>query len=830
MSNVDAPSLSVSTDPTPIPDGIQPPTKPPCFGQLATELHGNPGSNRGFFNQKSAPCHGRLTRPKLTRSINLPRYRLWAIVLILLTTLYPLQAESQSLSQPPSTAENASAQTHDLRVELDLSTGTLHGRSEIRHGPIASATLDYFLHPRMQLHSVHLDGQPVAHRFDNGRLRITSGMTRIGEDALLSITYSGIFHDPVPLSQFSTDNTGFGVTATITEQGVFFQGQSGWFPRSPDQNPPVNLEVVAPAGVLAVTAGRLLGHSDHGDQSISRWRVDQLGRGMPLSAGRYVQGQLETGSVPIFTYFSPDSDHLAPIYLEASARHVATYEDLHGPYPFDHFAVVENFFPSGFGMPSYTLLGSAILRLPFIPETSLRHEVAHCWWGNGVFVDYSQGNWSEGLTTYVADYLAQEEKSLEAAREYRVRILRDYALLAAGQADFAVARFLSRSDPASQVVGYGKAMYLIHMIRREMGDEPFWDALRAFYDQWLFQKATWQDMFDAFAHAGWNPERNFGPGHEATDRGESARKIFTRQWLLNPGAPDLRLQDVQVRHLGQGWQVDAQLVQNAPYFHLSVPVHLETASGSVVHFLNLQDETATIAITSPNEPLRLLIDPEHHLFRLLAPEEIPPTVNSIRGASNLLVIRSAALDHVPEEIVRGFLRSMNQPRARIIHEREVQKHAIQASRLLFFGLPISESLRDLVVVPEAYATHPATGPMRAANLLPEDTLAAPAPRRTPTAISETTSATPDMDPRPDSDAAPDDLDTLFLVLPHPTQTGGVVALLSPGSDLDAEAVADTARRITHYGKDSFLGFYRGQNRLRGAWPALASPLIKDLQP
>ncbi|WP_153306801.1 M1 family metallopeptidase [Desulfonatronum thioautotrophicum] len=821
MTTINDPSLPIISDPTPIPLGIQPLTKPGCFRELATGPH-ETKRQPGFFKRIFTSFPGRLTYLALSTSGNLPQCRLWAFALILLMALCPLQVAS------------ASAPSHYLRVELDLSTGTLHGRSEIRHAPLASATLDYFLHPRMQLHSVHLDGQPVAHRFDNGRLRITSGMTRIGEDTLLSISYSGIFHDPVPLSQFSTDNTGFGVTATITEQGVFFQGQSGWFPRSPDHNPPVNLEVVAPAGVLAVTAGRLLGHSQHGDQSISRWRVDQLGRGMPLSAGRYVQRQLKAGSVPIFTYFFPDSDHLAPIYLEASARHVATYEDLHGPYPFDQFAVVENFFPSGFGMPSYTLLGSAILRLPFIPETSLRHEVAHCWWGNGVFVDYSQGNWSEGLTTYVADYLSQEEKSLEAAREYRVRILRDYALLAAGQADFPVARFLSRSDPASQVVGYGKAMYLIHMIRRQMGDEPFWDALRAFYDQWLFQKATWQDMFDAFAHAGWkpgwNPERNFGPGHEATDRGESTRKIFTRQWLLNPGAPDLRLQDVQVRQLDQGWQVDAQLVQSAPYFHLSVPVHLETASGSHVHLVNLQDETTTIAITSPNEPRRLVVDPEHHLFRLLAPEEIPPTVNSIRGASGLLLIRSAAMDHVPEEIVRGFLRSMNQPRARIIHEHEVQEHASRASRLLFFGLPTSESLRALVVVPEIYTTHPATGQMRAANLLPKDTLAAPAQRQTPAAISEITSEIPSVTQPSDSDATPDELDTLFLVLPHPIQTDGVVALFSPGSHLDAEAVADTARRINHYGKDSFLGFYRGQNRLRGAWPALASPLIKDLQP
>ena len=64
---------------------------------------------------------------------------------------------------------------------------------------------------------------------------------------------------------------------------------------------------------------------------------------------------------------------------------------MHGPYPFPKFAIVENFFPTGYGFLSYTLLGGSVLKLPFIPETSLRHEIAHSWWGNGVLVDYAAG-------------------------------------------------------------------------------------------------------------------------------------------------------------------------------------------------------------------------------------------------------------------------------------------------------------------------------------------------------------------------------------------------------------------------------------------------------
>ncbi len=89
--------------------------------------------------------------------------------------------------------------------------------------------------------------------------------------------------------------------------------------------------------------------------------------------------------------------------------------------------------PTGFGMPTLTYLGVEVLRLPFIRTTSLGHEVLHNWWGNGVYPDYAQGNWSEGLTTFMADYAYKERESDEAARDMRRGWLRDFAALAPGQ-------------------------------------------------------------------------------------------------------------------------------------------------------------------------------------------------------------------------------------------------------------------------------------------------------------------------------------------------------------------------------------------------------------
>ena len=62
---------------------------------------------------------------------------------------------------------------------------------------------------------------------------------------------------------------------------------------------------------------------------------------------------------------TPDKG-LAEKYLDATIRYIAMYEKLIGPYPYRKFALVENFWETGFGMPSFTLLGPKVIRFPFI--------------------------------------------------------------------------------------------------------------------------------------------------------------------------------------------------------------------------------------------------------------------------------------------------------------------------------------------------------------------------------------------------------------------------------------------------------------------------------
>jgi hypothetical protein len=160
-----------------------------------------------------------------------------------------------------------------------------------------------------------------------------------------------------------------------------------------------------------------------------------------------------------------------------------------------------------------------VIRLPFIRATSLGHEVLHNWWGNGVYPDWQSGNWSEGLTTILADYAYKEDEGDAAAREMRMSWLRDYAAVPPGE-DFALKDFTSRHHGIASIIGYNKAAMVFLMLRDRIGREAFERGLRLLWERKQFQTASWADLEAAFSEAA----------------GQSQTEFF-RQWVQRAGAP-----------------------------------------------------------------------------------------------------------------------------------------------------------------------------------------------------------------------------------------------------------------------------------------------------
>jgi aminopeptidase N len=667
---------------------------------------------------------------------------------------------------PAATAAATSVRHHDLRVVLHPESGLLEGEDTLLIAPGDATQVELRLAPSCAVEAVRVAGEGVPFEWIPGRLTVRLAAVAAGQKIRLQIIYSGTFRDPVPDNPITTEDPTYGVAAAITPQGTFLSGGAAWYPDIPGSLATFRLRLLAPEGTEGVSPGGLLERGAVDGLNYSIWETDHPLPSLSLAAGHYLMREEKVGSIPVYTFFRAETAGLERSYLEAAKGYLELYQGLFGPYPFEKFAIAENFFPTGYGFPSWTLLGSSVVRLPFIVETSLGHEIAHSWWGNGVRADYAGGNWSEGLTTYVADYLYRERSSSEEARQYRVKILRDYATLVPAAGDFPLSAFSRRSSAAGQAVGYGKGAMVFHMLRRLIGEEAFWNALRRVAQSRMHETASWNDLAGIFAK-------------------ESGRDLspFFRQWVDRAGAPVLGLEMMTVSKGEDRWQVSGRLLQREPYFDLQVPLRLETENDAVEATVELRGATAPFILRGTGEPRRLIVDPGADLFRRLDQTEIPPTVNGIRGSTDLLVVASRTLP--PETLVasRILLTALRQEQARIVSEENVGPSELAGKDILFLGLPSDR------------------------KLLP------PLPKGLTVGAEGCT-----LDGESFSGIGV----ALFAALPHPTDSDRVAAIFLPFS---ADAARQAARKISHYGKFSYLVFASGINRSKGTWTVAASPTI-----
>ena len=260
----------------------------------------------------------------------------------------------------------------------------------------------------------------------------------------------------------------------------------------------LNLDVHAP--YKAVATGSLVDEQETDERFRATFESRMPTEPPSVFVGDYVISERDHGDLRLRTYFPMDRQELAPAYLDQVAGYIDRFSEEIGAYPYDGFAVIASPLPVGLGFPGLTYVSSQILHMPFMLTRSLAHEIAHNWWANGVFVDYAEGNWAEGLTTYMADYGLAEADDADAAWQMRLGWLRDFAALP-DERDQPITSFRSKGHDADQVVGYNKVAMVFHMLRQELGEDIFRAGIAHFWDRHKFESAGWSDLQASFETA-----------------------------------------------------------------------------------------------------------------------------------------------------------------------------------------------------------------------------------------------------------------------------------------------------------------------------------------
>ncbi len=593
-------------------------------------------------------------------------------------------------------------------------------------------------------------------------------------DVKFKLVYKGFIHSPVKQSEENYQR-GFSESPGIIDTlGIYLAGSTYWVPQFADQLITFKLKTILPENWKSVSQGKRTSEADKNGFHIDVWDSPEPQEEIFLIGAKFTEYQYPVGNVMAMAFLRTPDETLANKYLETTAQYLEMYRQLVGPYPYWKFALVENFWETGYGMPSFTLLGEKIIRFPFILHSSYPHELLHNWWGNSVYVDFENGNWCEGLTAYMADHLIKEQRG--KGEEYRRSTLQKFTDYVNEKNDFPLKDFRSRYNASSEAIGYGKSLMMWHMLRRKTGDDTFIKAFQHFYRNNKFKFASFNDIRKSF--------------EEVT--GENFKWFFD-QWVNRKGAPELKLGNIEVKPVRDFYDVAIELfqIQDDKSFVIDVPVVILTQNGTHTEILTMQKKNENFNINVKSKPLEIFIDPQYDVFRKVDPNEVPPALSSAFGADKTIIVLPTHTDKA--DVYKKFTESWTaskKDKFEIVTDNEIDKLPTDKTVwILGFGNKFKPEFSGLM------KKYNASINSESVNFGKKKIVK--------------------------------DGNSIVISVRNPVKPKEVFVFLSIGQE---QAIPGLVRKLPHYGKYSYLAFEGNEptNIAKGQWAVINSPLVKIL--
>lgn len=421
------------------------------------------------------------------------------------------------------------------------------------------------------------------------------------ENILDSIT---IFYHGVPNSDngaiVSSSHSGTPIMWTLSEP----YGAKDWWPCKQsltDKADSLDTYITVPTGNKVAGNGTLINELNNPDTTTTiHWKCRYpivpylIAFAVTPYAEISFQSQLTTGDLLVQNYVYKEDSTAAYSQLWTTDTLLRFYDSLVGPYPFMDEKYGHAQFGRGGGMEHQTM--SFMYHFGFSLNA---HELAHQWFGDKITCGSWQDIWlNEGFATYFAGLPLETLYDGYLWNDWKVSVL-DVVVSEPGGSVLVydttnVGRIF---DPR---LTYRKGAYVLHMLRKQIGDVAFFEAIRTYLtDPNLAYSTALTD--DLFAHF------ETQTGYDLTS--------FKNEWIYQEGYPSFGIDWEQKNDEIQMSLTQTTSHSSVSFFHLSVPILLESVSGDSL-WLKLQaDQNQENFVIPVNfEVSKISIDPELDLI------------------------------------------------------------------------------------------------------------------------------------------------------------------------------------------------------------------------
>jgi len=371
----------------------------------------------------------------------------------------------------------------------------------------------------------------------------------------------------------------------------------------PSDKATIEFEVMAPSRYEVIANGRLIDKTiGENGKSVHHYSTDYVlpTKVMVIGVADFsvtTFGPFNNPGTPVSAWIYPQDEKKGFYDMEIAPDILTWFEAKIAPYPYDKLANVQSTTRFG-GMENASCIfyDEKAIDGKRSSETLLVHEIAHQWFGNSASEkDWSHLWLSEGFATYLTNVYVQEvygdEAFFKQLEKDKARVIRFNNSNPLPVIDTLSADLMSLLNANA----YQKGSWFLHMLRNEIGDDYFWDAVRVYYKTFEFSNADSKD-FQAIVEKECHCDLN----------------QFFNQWLRQTGQPEIR---IKAKKKKNGVQLTIkQLQKNNFEFPLEFEFQLNDQVDKYVQSIILKEKIHKVKIDLPNVYQGFSIDPNHKLL------------------------------------------------------------------------------------------------------------------------------------------------------------------------------------------------------------------------
>ena len=617
--------------------------EPQGHGFLAVSMSGKKLGNFDLYYDRSA--REQIVMGKLNTRDNLLYFDVW--------TSFVARSYRNRAIEPDLKLDDFRIEA-TLQPDLSLSVVT---RVKAKAGRAALPVLAFDVAHPMRISAALVDGRP-AEVLQRESMR-SELLRNVGNEMFLVVP-------PAPLERGKEYELEFRHAGkVIFEAGnrVYYVGaRANWFPNVDLQFATYDLTFRYPKDLDLVTAGELVEEHEEGDWRITRRKTNapirmagfNLGqyervrltrRGYtlevcanraiePALAGKPPQNEVPPGPKqhePEIVILPPELPPDPLARLQEIASEIASALEFmaarFGPPALPNLTVAPVPGRFGQGFPGLIYLSTMSYLAPqnkairsldahgrlFFSDILQAHETAHQWWGNVVT---SAGYHDEWLMEALADYSALlylENKNgaqpvAMALDSYKSNLLQSVdgqTVESTGPIVLGVRLKNSQTPSAYYNITYGKGSWIMHMLRRRMGDDRFLAMLADLRKEYERKPLSTEDFRLLAAR--------FLPAQSADPQLEN----FFDQWVYGTGIPSLKL-SYTVKGKGAALRLNGTVTQSdvAGDFSVLAPVEIQLGHGkTLTHWVLTADGPVTFSVALPSAPAKVQLDPNFSVLR-----------------------------------------------------------------------------------------------------------------------------------------------------------------------------------------------------------------------